>query len=307
MTLIDPVTVNESEMTFGIEIEGLIDSTYSDIVGSYHNGRYIQYVDDLTCGRWTAEEDSSITPDDSYEYPCEIVSPILSGTDGLDDICKVVDFMIDEYDFKYNDSCGVHVHIGVTNITDNLHDIKKIAYYLANFENAFFAIGGEEGIYRLFVDDGFCQSIRPIMDSEGDQFFNRLQHADRYMSINFRNLFNSKGTVEFRLFAPTLNHNILRAYVMLCVGTVRKAVESRKLVQPRYMPHGNNPMHKLFYKELTRVLGLLGWVPGAYKKSPYGYMLPQSEMREIVRQLKAKAKEFDECVSYNGYALPEAL
>lgn len=98
--------MNASEMTFGIEIETVApDSAVREHglrIGPYKHGIQVPY---LPVG-WTAEQDGSINVSGGG-HKCEIVSPILQGTEGLAQVVEVVT-ALEAKGHRVNASCGVH-------------------------------------------------------------------------------------------------------------------------------------------------------------------------------------------------------
>ena len=104
--------ITADQLTFGIEIEGLLPadivSREGIEVGHYHRG--IQ-IPGLPTG-WKAEADCSI--DSSYAFVClEIVSPILRGANGLQQLVEVCQ-QLRRWGWKMNKSCGCHIHVGTS-------------------------------------------------------------------------------------------------------------------------------------------------------------------------------------------------
>ncbi len=101
--------MNANEMTFGIEIETVApeSAVRNDglRIGPYHAGTQVPY---LPRG-WKAERDGSIN--DAGGHACEIVSPVLRGAEGIEQVAAVVR-TLEEKGHRVNVSCGVHVHVG---------------------------------------------------------------------------------------------------------------------------------------------------------------------------------------------------
>jgi Putative amidoligase enzyme len=81
--------MNANDLTFGIEIETIApESAVRDEglrIGAYKRGIQVPY---LPAG-WKAERDGSIN-NGHGGHPCEIVSPILQGPDGLAQVAEVL-------------------------------------------------------------------------------------------------------------------------------------------------------------------------------------------------------------------------
>jgi hypothetical protein len=115
-----------STLTFGIEIEcvGLTTSDASRALrdagitcennGYNHNTRPV----------WKVVTDGSLH---SRDGSCEVVSPILSGTDGLTEVRTVMS-VLRTAGARINESCGMHIHIGVDQLTQ-AHQARIIRAY----------------------------------------------------------------------------------------------------------------------------------------------------------------------------------
>ena len=95
-----------STFTFGVELETIINNDTAMAnglrIGDYHNGIQVPYLPE----GWTAERDGSL----QCRYPnvpCEIVSPILKGPEGIKELIKVIK-TLKQKGHKVNISCGVH-------------------------------------------------------------------------------------------------------------------------------------------------------------------------------------------------------
>lgn len=222
--------MNASDLTFGVELETTISRESSIRVGGYHSGADVEGFPG-----WKAERDSSI----SYgpgQKPCEFVSPVLRGADGIREVLRMVDHIKDNGG-EVNTSCGFHVHVGVKGLT--AAQIKQVVRAFAKHEKALYASTGttrrEQGSYcrpikgnasyeALFKDgQGIPKSgHNPDMLAGNHDFF------ERYHSLNITNLFGRRAAIEVRVFAGTLNPTKIVAYIRLCLALVEKALKAAK-------------------------------------------------------------------------------
>jgi hypothetical protein len=249
----EPINVND--MTFGVEIETTIP-VGAVPVGGYHAGRQIE---GLPAG-WKAERDCSISCPVGHEA-CEVVSPILKGSDGIKQVKQVCDWL-NAIGAKVNRSTGFHVHVGWSGDPEAL---KRLTHYVSNFEKALFASTGthtrEEG--------NFCRPIRESVD-----YTRRFRDGqaeglpyNRYHVLNLTNLREGgRNTVEFRVFSGTTNATKALGYVRLCLGIVEKALKaSRPPMWVGKKPVETSPIHRKGGEgqtELTRLMYGLGWTKG---------------------------------------------
>jgi hypothetical protein len=143
----------------------------------------------------------------------EIVSPKLTGFDGIVQIVQVLDDLA-QRGAEVNSSTGLHIHVDGTNL--DIRDIKKVKQMYIQFEKLFFGAMGEAATTR-FHNNIFCKPSHQWIPSE--------DNTDRYRSLNLVNWFqyNQKKTVEFRLFAGNLQPETVVTYLMMCVGLVVRA------------------------------------------------------------------------------------
>jgi hypothetical protein len=133
--------IDVNDLTFGIEIETAMPRGVVR-VGNYHSG---YQVPQLPHG-WRAERDASIHCPQGHE-PCEIVSPVLKGEDGVRQVVQVLAWL-KGVGAKVNRSTGFHVHVGWNADEETT---KRLVFLVSNFEKALFAATGtksrEEGHY----------------------------------------------------------------------------------------------------------------------------------------------------------------
>lgn len=119
----------KSDFTFGFELEAIADSSY---YGNYYeeDGEYLaekvsDEIDNIfnrhSNGEWSAGEmqhDSSIEPDDGYDYPFEWASPVLNVKPI--NFARVIKFLnsLSSHGIYVNNSCGFHHHLSWRGITE---------------------------------------------------------------------------------------------------------------------------------------------------------------------------------------------
>jgi hypothetical protein len=272
------VTVDPDRITFGVEIECTLPIRYVRErrieIGRYHHG--IQLPAPFPTG-WTAQSDSSLYADFGTTA-LEIVSPVLSGLEGLQQVLDVFRFL-NEAGAKVNDSCGFHVHIGAVSVLGRRVDneglkvrwVRRMLHLMSQHEAALFAITGRPSRY----DNVFCETIKGkwsyhgagVLETTSDlaTIARRAQrHSDRYYTLNLCNLFGSKRTVEFRLFGATLDGVQALGYVVTAMGIAHRAAECGTVAEfdaeqaPLTSDTWQAPV-----QELHRVFAGYGWPTGA--------------------------------------------
>lgn len=179
---------------FGIEVECIIPDAYREHfpVGGYHNGAQIPWA---PVG-WNCQHDGSVS---TYGYTghfaAEIVSPPLSGEEGLIQVVFVMDKLA-EIGAKVNRSCGFHIHVDASDL--DAEQVNRIKDSFVNLETLLFRANGKQAADRW--NNTFCRRSTEWTDNGMNQ---------RYQSLNLTNYFDPTGlarrtgkqTVEFRLFA----------------------------------------------------------------------------------------------------------
>jgi hypothetical protein len=246
--------MNANEMTFGCEFEVTMPAENAPVAGAYHRG---QQITGLPEG-WNAQSDGSIHCTARGHVGVEIVSPILKGADGIRQI-KLVCQWLKANGAKVNQSTGFHVHVGCER-NDTL--VGRIAHLTANFEKALYAATGTKSRER----GHYCQPIQSNSSFQA-RFVNGQRAAvARYHSLNVTNLDNgTKPTVEFRVFAGTINPLKAIGYIRLCLGLVEKAATMKRTTKWVAKPTvETSPIHRNGDGQtcLTRLFYALGWTKG---------------------------------------------
>jgi hypothetical protein len=212
------MTINAHDVSFGIEIECTVpQAAWGDRpIGGYHNG--IQ-VADLPAG-WKAERDGSISAGSGYTA-VEIVSPVLRGSEGLQQVKQVVEWL-NSLNAKVNASCGLHVTLSFPH--NDIHSLRRLIHFVARHENAIFATTGSKQRQQNHYCSGIRESFRSLQNARTPQALaSNYASSDRYHMLNLTHIKNGRDRVEFRAFAGTLNFTKLAGYIQLCVGIATKA------------------------------------------------------------------------------------
>lgn len=242
-----------SRIRFGVELETRIPVSAGVQVGAYHGGRDVHVGIHAATGlpvnapgfqgsRWKAERDGSIRCDGG-QTPCEFVSPILHGTEGVDNLLRFVDFAR-SIGATVNDSCGCHVTVGIESVigTDDPRAvgefIRKLAHICRWHARSLY---GQTGSGRhlnhyshpLFEDTG--AKMRRIVSTEEERIKAECAEQCGRGMLNFRKAFKRDaagryvGVVEFRVFAGTLNPSKILHHLGTALGLCRRAHEVRVL------------------------------------------------------------------------------
>ncbi|MFI3271990.1 MAG: amidoligase family protein [Pseudomonadota bacterium] len=144
-----------------------------------------------------------IVPDASVQGGFEVVSPILEGVEGLEQLRAVVT-ALDDMGGSVNRSCGYHVHFDASDLgVDHIRSIvTRYAAYEAEIDNFM-------PQSRRANQNRFCQSIVSLAQNERFKSAQTLQsligaQAGRYFKVNLQ-AYHTHGTIEFRQHSGTLN------------------------------------------------------------------------------------------------------
>ncbi|MBN2391644.1 MAG: amidoligase family protein [Anaerolineae bacterium] len=289
------VVVDVDAMTFGVEIECTLPSQYvreqGIRVGRYHHG--IELPAPFPAD-WTSQYDGSLDARRGYTA-LEIVSPVLKGMAGLEQVLQVFN-ILNEAGALVNNSCGFHVHVGVRSVLGaRANDeglvvrwVRRMLHLVSVHELGLFAITGK----RSRLDNCYCRTIKEQWDevletTSGLDVITRkvADHGERYHTLNLCNLTGGKRTVEFRLFGSTLNGMQALGYIITALGIAHRAAAcgvAPKFDNRDYMPVRMNC--EKMVKALQSTLAGYGWPTGAKRR--WGKAI-RAAQREAVEQFVA--------------------
>ena len=241
-----PQDTKAASVLFGVELETTIPAASGVTVGSYHHGTPVTGGLDsrgatLAAPRfnrlaWRAERDGSIRYN-TGQQPCEFVSPILHGEDGVAALCDFVGWM-GEIGATVNDSCGCHVTVSVDSVIGTGDHAKRGEFarklaHIAQWHAR--AIYGQTGTGRHvpprcgphyshpFAAD-VAHLVKTMQSNPNPSAKMSAASACGRGMVNFRKLF-SHGLVEFRAFAGTTNLAKVQHHVATAIGLCRRASE----------------------------------------------------------------------------------
>jgi hypothetical protein len=192
----------------------LIDPAHCEVEGYNHNAR----------PHWKIVTDGSLL---DYQRGVEIVSPILSGEEGIAEMRLVCEAMTD-FGCTVNQSAGFHVHVGASG--QGLGFFKKLVRLYQTYEPV---IDGMMPVSRRASANTYCRSLagaspaaisaatsvsdlgRVIMRASRAQ-------ADRYHKVNIT-AYSRHSTVEFRQHSGTVDATKAENWVRLCLKMVAAA------------------------------------------------------------------------------------
>ena len=185
---------------------------------------------------WIFKEETTVT------NGVEINSNILYyNKKSLRELLYLCNFL-NEYDFKINDECSNHIHIGF-DAFNSVKEVKTLLELFANNENIFYMMANEkETPLRKY----YASYARPIsVYLENAIYLNKLSDTkdlfdfmyelnccqeDRLVAINFSNVFSfRKNTVEFRMSNGQTKYEEILLNMVLYLKLVDTAVKYKKI------------------------------------------------------------------------------
>lgn len=222
------VSACPSNRTFGVEAEffgitpAVAVQALTDAGIAVH---YATYTHDTTAD-WKIVYDASVTGRGTgIGRGLELVSPIMQGVAGLQEVAKAVD-ALSRAGGKLDKSCGLHVHVGMDGLT-GADMMKIIDFYAANQDNI------DDIISASRHNNTYCRKfgIRNYELTQIEAFRGLTDvRAMKAAATNFTRFFvvNTSayarhGTLEFRQHQGTLNGEKLTSWVKFILAMVETA------------------------------------------------------------------------------------
>jgi hypothetical protein len=154
---------------------------------------------------WKVTSDGSI----AGNSPCEVVSPVLAGNDGLREM-RTAMMALRETDARVNSSCGAHIHIGINGWIDEEGQARIIErWWLVNRAMEMLVLPGRRN--NRWCKRSSSRHCRIAAQNWRDG--ERQGQHDRYMDLNMQ-AWLRQGTFEVRLHNGSLNGKNHSAWVI---------------------------------------------------------------------------------------------
>jgi hypothetical protein len=216
------------------EISRLLNEAFTN-AGMNHRSRAAGYhhsTDSSNTSLWEVKTDSSITGGSfsiparirrEYVHSAEIVSPVLSGDDGmkaLEIVCGVLNPICD-----ISRNCGLHVH----------HEVTEAAGKVKNLINAW--IDNEDHFFKAVPrsrsQSSYCKSwrraagrLRKMGSYDQIRGWYRQHRFGRHVGLNLESYF-LRGTFEFRLAAGTTEFKKVSNWVLVTQNFISKGLQGK--------------------------------------------------------------------------------
>ena len=211
---------------FGIEIEAY-NLTKNEVVALLQANNVnvkttTEYTHRVVRGQWKVLSDASVEGELGTVPSFEIVSPPLSGAEGLAEARKVID-LLNEAGADVNKKCGIHVHVDANDLSPE-HIVNVFNRYRENEEqiDAFMPRSRRRSNHSLVKS---LRDLQPIQARENARE-TCAQIWDRYYKVNLQ-AYLKYGTIEFRHHGGSLN----AAKITHWVNFLLQFVEASRPVQ----------------------------------------------------------------------------
>ena len=210
-----------SDLTFGIEIEciGLSMTAASNALNAANISCVAEGYTHSVMRTWKVVPDGSLN---SRSGSCEVVSPVLRGNSGLDEIRSVM-AVLRTAGARINQSCGMHIHIGVDSLTREQqaevirrHQVWQPAFDALLTENRRTSTRWAK---RRNVQQ--AEHLARNWEDGSNERAMLSRNSDRYHSLNV-NSFHKYGTFEFRAHHGSLNGKNATAWIALHLAFIAK-------------------------------------------------------------------------------------
>lgn len=253
-----------STLKFGIEIEFQFNSeTRSDIRSLAAAAGFIADSTGLNVQQEYYNHDTrphwKIVTDASVNNGGEIVSPILYGQDGIDQLIKIAKAL--ETFATVDASCGLHVHHDATDRDDDF--LKRLIRLYAKCEKSIDNFmppsrRASTGIYCVSLITEGLDSIWNQTKPSPRQFAPTRVTGGRGCKLNMRAL-TMHGTVEFRHHSGTVDHEKMVNWVLLTFSFMKRCESGRILNSEgdlEFVLDGAGRSVRKFYRNRTRHFGV---------------------------------------------------
>jgi len=268
------------QMSFGVEIEcydveghqvSFGDYFEDDPEGSVFPSFLPPFVRKGIENHWKVKEDGSL---DSMDCGREFISPVLYGSEGVSNVCKVMD-ILRRKNFFVDSSCGIHIHVGISGIVgnnkvdDQVSFLSRLVKMMFNYQGSFFGSCGEvrrdRGIYScpLRVGEEIISLINDVsLKSKGsksmDDFSRVVRSSSKYRCLNISKLRNSScgknpsSSIEFRYPEGSLNKESFLLHLVQIMWLIRQSWLDRHNRQGRDKVCDNWILDRKFQKKNNR-------------------------------------------------------
>lgn len=199
---------------------------------------------------WRVVPDGSLDAEDSFE----VVSPILSGENGISQVRKVAKALV-AAGAGVDQSCGLHVHIDANDLSKNdiVNAVKRYDFHELSIDSFMpRSRRGTRNHYCHPVSDLIPDLVRK--SREPGVTVDRLCASvyERYYKLNIA-AFIRHGTLEFRQHSGTVNGKKMENWIRFCVNFIEMSKISDDYLEPGLFT-GLSPEVTAYFQERTAAL-----------------------------------------------------
>lgn len=221
--LIEPEMVNMASgiFTFGVEIECNVNRgafrAAAETTGMHYEYQGYNHNDGHAYFKFVT--DGSVHGSD----PIECVSPVLKGTNGKAALRNAL-HTLNQAGASVNRSCGLHVHIGASDLTPEQYaNVFANYYHLETLIDCFMANS------RRRNNNQYCKSVRDhseLQNCHSIEDVRSVLHRDRYHKINPMS-YDRHKTIEFRQHQGSTDYRKISNWVSFCGKLVKWSKKNR--------------------------------------------------------------------------------
>ena len=202
--------------TFGVEME-IVHDNKSNVCRAIRNAGVeciIEGYNHTTRTHWKIVSDASVTGG------FEVVSPVLKGEEGLNDLKKVCDALMN-VGAKIKKCCGLHVHLGTDDFKTNIKVWKNLFKNYASLENII-----DSFMPQSRRDNPYCKTMRvgdwnQKIDSARNlrELETKVTGRNRFFKLNSQSYWRHH-TVEFRQHSGSIEFEKVKNWILFCARFV---------------------------------------------------------------------------------------
>ncbi len=161
-----------------------------------------------------------IVSDASVNGGYELVSPVLKGQRGLDEV-KAVSEALAEVGAMINKSCGFHSHFGTDDFKDSISVWRNLYINYATLEEDIDAFMPPSRRHNRYCSSLKVCNWREKMDSAQTliDIERSVTNRSRYFKLNSQSYWRH-GTVEFRQHSGTIEYDKIKNWLLFCARFV---------------------------------------------------------------------------------------
>ena len=267
------MAVFNENRTFGVEIEMITANDGGQVVAdlnrslryaglaetAYDQTAWNQYSHSVPTG-WKVMSDSSVS------RGWEIVSPILKGTDGLNQL-KAVCKALESSEYKVDKSCGLHIHHGITDLNGDAVG-KAFGLYHSYQPVLDYLVSPSRRGHRVFTSPMPTRSFANPKEFEKmtkRQATNKIRNGmgcshrqgaygpsgcrcgARYHTMNPLSIL-TQDTIEFRQHHGTIEYAKISNWILLTQSIIEAAREMKVFPKPVASLKANKKTQGNFYR-----------------------------------------------------------